>query len=83
MKNVLSALKLAMDFDHQGEWERAHGIVQDIRHELAYRIHAYLHRKEGDMESALYWYRYIGVEPFRGRFLTEQKYIMKQLKDQS
>ncbi len=81
MKNVLSALRLAMDYDYHGEWEKAHEVVQNIKDELACRIHAYLHRKAGDTEDALYWYRRIGVEPFRGDFASEQKDIMQRLSE--
>jgi hypothetical protein len=27
------------------------------------RVHAYLHRKEGDQSNAAYWYRRCGVAP--------------------
>ncbi len=81
MENVLSALRLAMDYDHQGEWDKAHEIAQNIKDELACRIHAYLHRKEGDMDNALYWYRRIGVKPFRGDFASEQEDILRRLNE--
>lgn len=35
----------------------AHTIVQDIESSGAAAIHAYLHRKEGDLGNAGYWYR--------------------------
>ena len=62
MENVLSAIRLSMDYDHKGEWNKAHEILQNVKGELACRIYAYLHRKEGDMDNALVWYRYTGVE---------------------
>jgi hypothetical protein len=46
----------AMWYDAKGDWEKAHNIVQDIENKTAYRIHAYLHRKEGDSGNAGYWY---------------------------
>ena len=79
MKDFITELKLAMDYDHQGEWDKAHKIVQNIKHELAYRIHAYLHRKEDDINNANYWYRRIGIEPFGGTFEFERKDIMEHL----
>ncbi len=42
--------------DQRGDWNRAHEIVQDINTATAARIHAYLHRKEGDESNARYWY---------------------------
>lgn len=44
----------------KGEWDRAHAIVQDDEGEDAAWIHAYLHREEGDLSNARYWYRRAG-----------------------
>ena len=38
----------ALWYDAKGEWDTAHEIVQQIDDVTAARIHAYLHRKEGD-----------------------------------
>jgi hypothetical protein len=38
-------------------WDRAHGIVQDEETTEAAWVHAYLHRVEGDLGNAGYWYR--------------------------
>lgn len=43
-------------YDAKGEWERSHTIIQDIEDADAAWIHAYLHRKEGDIWNADYWY---------------------------
>ena len=52
----------AMDHAKAGDWNAAHDIVQDIDSPQAARIHAYLHRVEGDDGNAAYWYRLAGVE---------------------
>src|SRR5689334_259707 len=39
------------------EWQRAHNIVQDEVDRDSAWVHAYLHRKEGDLDNAGYWYR--------------------------
>jgi hypothetical protein len=52
----------AMWYDAKGDWEKAHNIVQDIENKTAYRIHAYLHRKEGDNGNAGYWYNKAGTK---------------------
>jgi hypothetical protein len=41
----------------KGDWDRAHGIVQDDAGRDAAWVHAYLHRVEGDLDNAGYWYR--------------------------
>lgn len=47
----------ALWFDARGNWKRAHEIIQDESGEAAAWVHAYLHRKEGDLDNAAYWYR--------------------------
>lgn len=52
----LKALELARD----GHWDEAHEVIQSLSDELACLIHAYLHREEGDLGNAGYWYRRAG-----------------------
>ena len=44
----------------KGEWERAHTIVMNDDSREAAWVHAYLHRVEGDLPNAGYWYRTAG-----------------------
>jgi hypothetical protein len=41
-------------------------VAQDLRDRTGAHVHAYLHRKEGDLGNALYWYRRAGVAPASG-----------------
>jgi hypothetical protein len=50
----------AMWEDARGNWSGAHAIAQDLHDEIGSWIHAYLHRKEGDLGNARYWYRRAG-----------------------
>jgi hypothetical protein len=50
----------AMWYAGKNDWDRAHEIVQDINSRDAAWIHAYLHRKEGDLGNASYWYHRAG-----------------------
>jgi hypothetical protein len=50
----------ALWHDGKGNWEKAHHIIQDIEDKTAAWIHAYLHRKEGDLWNADYWYNRAG-----------------------
>ncbi|MCO6497460.1 MAG: hypothetical protein J5I50_07330 [Chitinophagaceae bacterium] len=52
----------ALWHDAKGNWQRAHEIVQEIPDKKAARIHAYLHRKEGDFANADYWYWKAGID---------------------
>jgi hypothetical protein len=44
----------------KGDWDQAHKIVQDEPSADAAWVHAYLHRVEGDLGNAGYWYRRAG-----------------------
>ena len=49
-------------FDAKGDWEKSHTLIQDFEDPIATRIHAYLHRKEGDLWNSDYWYGRIGMK---------------------
>ncbi len=50
----------ALEIEQAGNWDRAHRIVQEINTPEAAWIHAYLHRVEGDLWNAGYWYHRAG-----------------------
>ena len=43
------------------EWEAAHGAAQSDRSRDGSWVHAHLHRVEGDLANAGYWYRRAGL----------------------
>ncbi len=56
----LSAALEAIWHAAKGNWDQAHGIVQaagEAGDRDADWVHAYLHRVEGDLSNAGYWYR--------------------------
>jgi hypothetical protein len=53
----LSLALQALWHDARGDWEAAHGRAQDQDDRDGAWVHAYLHRKEGDLANAGYWYR--------------------------
>ena len=46
----------ALWHDARGDWEQAHAGAQDDHSPAGSWVHAYLHRKEGDLGHAGYWY---------------------------
>lgn len=50
----------ALWHDAAGEWDTAHGIVQQMDDVMAARVHAYLHRKEGNEQNSRYWHQQAG-----------------------
>jgi hypothetical protein len=54
-------LRAALDHATAGRWQAAHEIVQEHEDDpLASWIHAVVHRIEGDLGNARYWYRRCG-----------------------
>ncbi len=56
----LAAPLAALWWAAKGDWDQAHRIVQDEAGGEAAWVHAYLHRVEGDLGNAGYWYRQAG-----------------------
>lgn len=56
----LPPLVAALWWARKGDWDRAHTIAQDIDTKDGAWVHAYLHRVEGDLANAGYWYRRAG-----------------------
>ncbi len=56
----LSAPVTALWHAGKDDWSKAHGIVQDDDSAAAAWVHAHLHRVEGDLDNARYWYRRAG-----------------------
>ncbi|HUR31313.1 MAG TPA: hypothetical protein VMZ69_07760 [Saprospiraceae bacterium] len=58
----LNTLLLALWYDAKGDWEKSHDFIAEINTKEAALIHAYLHRKEGDLSNADYWYKRAGCD---------------------
>jgi hypothetical protein len=56
----LDAPLTALWWAAKGNWDKAHKIAQDVETTDAAWVHAYLHRVEGDLGNAGYWYRQAG-----------------------
>ena len=76
-KPTLKALGLAA----AGDWEAAHSLVQDDPSPEAAWVHAHLHRVEGDLSNAGYWYRRAGKPQASGDLAAERSAIETALKE--
>ena len=56
----LEASLIGLWWDAKGDWDQAHKCVDHLEDQRGMRVHAYLHRKEGDLGNAAYWYRQVG-----------------------
>ncbi len=58
--NTLSNVEKALWHVHKGNWDKAHTIVQFILSKNAAWIHGFIHRVEGDLPNARFWYSIAG-----------------------
>jgi hypothetical protein len=65
-------------WDAKGDWERAHGCAQEQDDAAGAAVHAYLHRKEGDLSNAAYWYRRAGREVATGPLAREWDALVEE-----
>ena len=65
--------------DANTSWTAAHDTLQDDNTAEGAWVHAYLHRKEGDLPNAAYWYRRAGKPVFSGPLDAEWRQIATEL----
>ena len=75
----LSEALRALWFDRKGDWDKAHQIAQEIPTAEGSWVHAYLHREEGDLGNARYWYRRAGRPESKADLDTEWRDIVNAL----
>ncbi len=68
-------LNKALTLCRDGKWDDAHKIVQKIDSREACWLHAIIHREEGDLSNARYWYSRAS------RALAEETGIADELAD--
>ena len=66
-------------WDAKGDWDRAHRCVDHLEDQAGMRVHAYLHRKEGDLGNAGYWYRKVGRTVPDLSLEAEHELLVKEL----
>ncbi|MDB5437994.1 MAG: hypothetical protein JWM33_421 [Caulobacteraceae bacterium] len=75
----VSGLLLAVWHGLRGEWDAAHNIAQDDDSAQGAWVHAWLHRIEGDLGNAGYWYRRAGEPRASGSVKAEGERIARRL----
>jgi hypothetical protein len=72
----------ALWWDAKGDWTKAHESAQQDQGAAGAWVHAYLHRKEGDVSNAGYWYRQAGKPQANVAIEKEWAEIVSSLLDQ-
>ena len=65
----------ALALDRAGHWDEAHERASEVEASDTNRVHAYLHRKEGDVSNARYWYARVG-EPMPEQSLDDEWQVL-------
>jgi hypothetical protein len=76
---ALAAPLAALWWAGKGNWDKAHRIAQDEDDADSAWVHAYLHRVEGDLGNAGYWYRRAGKTVATGALETEWEQMVSAL----
>ena len=61
------------------DWKAAHDLVMAHADADCAWVHAHLHRIEGDLDNARYWYRAAGKRPATGTIDAEREAIVAAL----
>jgi len=70
---------LALWWDGKGDWTKAHEIAQEVAGADGAWVHAYLHREEGDVGNAGYWYRRAGRDVALGDLKMEWEAMVREM----
>ena len=76
----------ALWWDAKGDWDKAHKSAQKVEDDPAGQwVHAYLHRKQGDLDNAGYWYRLaakpVASVPFPREWQAIAEALLKERRD--
>jgi len=66
-------------YDKKIGWDEAHTLIGDASDTDTAWVHAYLHRREGDLNNARYWYNRSGKPESKASLDEEWNEIASQL----
>ena len=69
----------ALWYDYQDDWHKSHKTIDYESDRDSAWVHAYLHRKEGDLGNARYWYRRSGQPESKLSLIQERQQIARAL----
>ncbi len=69
----------ALWWDAKGEWAQAHALVDELETQDGMAVHAFLHRKEGSLSNAEYWYERAGRKFYRASLEEEWEALVAGL----
>ena len=79
MPDGLNSAHQALWLVQSGDWQKAHDMCESIPEPAGSWIHAYLHRLEGDLSNASYWYNRAGKQMPTCGFAEEWLQLVDEL----
>ncbi|WDF69824.1 hypothetical protein PQ465_05470 [Sphingobacterium oryzagri] len=73
----LSVHSKSLWLDKKGDWQAAHDLIDQLDDPTSAHVHAYLHRVEGDLWNARYWYNRAKQPVFEGSLQEEWTALVK------
>lgn len=73
----LNVQQQALWWDSKGDWRKAHDLIDQLSDPVSAHIHAYLHRVEGDLWNARYWYSKAKKVEFAGSLQEEWESLVR------
>ena len=77
-KKQLKPELVALLLDKRGDWAAAHDLCASTGGTNPNRVHAYLHRKEGDLGNARYWYNRVKEPEVTGAQEDEWEMLVRR-----
>ena len=78
----LSETLTSLWWDKKGNWDTAHSIAQEISTVQGSAVHAYLHREEGVLWNADYWYSRAGRKRPKIALAEEWVLLVEEMLDE-
>lgn len=75
----LSVQLQALWYEGKDDWQTAHDLIDHLEDRVSAHVHAYLHRVEGDLWNAGYWYNRAKEPEFKGDLKEEWESLVKKL----
>ncbi len=64
-------------YDAKGDWQTAHDLIDHLEDRTSAHVHAYLHRVEGDLWNARYWYNRAKQPEYKGTLQEEWEQLVR------
>jgi len=79
----MNKLEKAIELIELDKWHEAHELVQDGDNKYYYLIHGLLHRIEGDLSNAKYWYNRANESLLDNTINVEIERLKERIKNNS